>query len=429
MLYRERTQMKLRDTMAIVRLEVSIPELRQSVECFAKNRMSALAQLSNDIKAAVGSTVNQLLSAEMELFLGSPEQSENKRNGYLPERSYTLKGVGAIKIRVPLDRRGEFQSSVIPRHEKIDPRLKADMAVLHLAGLSTRTLSMVSRRLLGVEVNKDSVTESLSVIQDEALKWLTRPLNKRYWALYIDGTNFRIQRKSGTDKEPSLVVVGIDENNCKSILAIEPGTKDSASCWRTVFSELKKRGLNPNYVRIGIMDGLAGLESVFKEEFPQAVTARCWRHAMENTMNKVSKRAHAAFKQKVHQIMYAESEDSARQAFTALKDTFGKDELRAVRCLEKDLESLLVHYRFDSVFWTALRTTNTIERVNKELKRRYKSMEKIGVNSLTCLLAFTALRLEMGWQSKPVTATNMQNLKNVGANKFEKTVAELKLLN
>jgi putative transposase len=417
-----------RDTMPIVKLEVSIPELRKSLEHFAKNRVSALSQISEEVRVAVATTFNQLMNAEIELFLGHSLQSDNKRNGYNPDREYTLKGIGSIKVRVPRDRNGEFKSIIVPAHERIDPRLEADIAILHLAGLSTRTLSMISRRLLSVEVNKDAVTGSLGIIKEEAEKWLTRPLTGTYWGLYIDGTNFRIQRRGSTVKEPSLVVLGIDENNRKSILAIEPGTKDSADCWRTVFSELKRRGLKPEHVRVGVMDGLPGLEKAFRDEFQNAKTARCWRHAMENIMNKVSKRLHDEFKELVHKVMYASSEDGARKAFIELKQAMQRDEARAIKCLEKDLDSLLVHYSFSPDFWTALRTTNSIERINKELKRRYKSMEKIGTESLTCLLAFTALRLEMGWANRPINSTAVANLRNVKSNVIEKTVAELKLI-
>lgn len=71
---------------------------------------------------------------------------------------------------------------------------------------------------------------------------------------------------------------------------------------------------------------------------------------------------------------------------------------RAVSCIEKDLESLLVHYTFDKSYWRTLKTTNPIERINKELKRRTKSMETLGESTLTAVVAFTALKLEMGWK-------------------------------
>ena len=262
------------------------------------------------------------------------------------------------------------------------------------------------------------------------MKWLTRPIDKRFWALYIDGTNFKIQRRSSTEREPSLVVLGLGEDNYRSVLAIEPGTKDNVDAWRAVFGELKKRGLDPKFVRIGIMDGLPGLETLFCEEFPNAVTARCWVHSLRNALAKTPARLRDPFKLLAHKVMYAQSENDAREAFMALKEGMGNDAERAVHCLAKDLDSLLAHYRFDKRFWRALKTTNAIERVNKEFKRRTKSMGSLGESSLSVIVAFVALRLEMGWQRNQVDSKVFENLPRVkGKNVIEKIVDEIGLLN
>jgi len=166
--------------------------------------------MTSELRNAVGTALSMLLQSEMTLFLGKPEQYDNKINGY-KVRDYALKGVGCIRIKMPQDRKSEFKSAIIKPNEQIDPRLKEDMA-------------MISRRVLGVQVSTDTVSESLGTIEEKALKFLTRPINDRYWALFVDGTNFRIQRRGTTDKEPSLVVLGLDERNCFSILAVEPGT-------------------------------------------------------------------------------------------------------------------------------------------------------------------------------------------------------------
>jgi putative transposase len=229
--------------MGMIKLEVNLPEIHQAVEEFKKNRIKAFETITNEVKSVISNTFNELLQAEMTLFLGKPEQCENKRNGtYL--REYSLKGIGGIQVRLPLDRKREFKSEIIPRHEQMDPRLKEDLAVLHLGGISTRTLAHISKRILGVQISADTVSKSLESVEEKALQWLQRPLTEHYWALYIDGTHFRIQRRGSTEKEPSLVVLGIDSKNRKSILAIEPGQKDSAECWRAVFEDLKKRGLS-----------------------------------------------------------------------------------------------------------------------------------------------------------------------------------------
>ena len=409
--------------MGIIKVEVSLPEAAQAIEEFGRNRILAFEALTSELKSAVSKAINLLLQTEMTLFLGKPEQSGNKRNGY-EEREYALKGVGCIRVRMPQDRKSQFKSQVIVPREQIDPRLKEDMAVLHLAGLSTRTMAMVSKRVLGVEVSTDTVSESLGSIEEKALRFLTRPLEKPYWALFIDGTNFRIQRRGTTAKEPSLVVLGIDADHRMSILAVEPGTKDNVDAWAAVFSELSRRGLDMSAVRIGIMDGLPGLEKLFQETFPNSVTARCWVHALRNALAKTPARLREVFKKLAHRVMYAPSENAARLAFQELKAAMGADAQRAVYCLEKDLDSLLTHYRFEKSLWRALKTTNPIERVNREFKRRTKSMDSLGERTLQVLVAFTAIRLEFGWQRTPVTSTHLEGRRRK-QNQIESTMESL----
>jgi putative transposase len=409
--------------MGIIKVEIRIPELVKALETFKENRMAALETLSGEIQSSMSEFFNSLLKTEMDLFLGRPEQASNKRNGF-KEREYALKGVGCLRIRLPLDRQRKFKSVVIPPREQIDPRIKEDMAVLHLAGLSNRTLAMVSKRMLGVEVSTDTITKSLDVIEDKALAWLERPLEKKYWALFVDGTNFRIQRRGSTEKEPTLVVLGIDRDNHMSLLTLQPGNKDDAESWRQIFKDLIARGLDPHAVQIGVMDGLPGLEKTFKECFAKAVTARCWVHSMRNALAKVPQRLQVAFKELSDKIMYANSEADARQAFSDLKKAMATDAERALRVIERDLESLLAHYKFEKRFWRTLRTTNPIERVNKELKRRTKSMETLGEKTLQVLLAFTAMRLEYHWQRFSV---DMPHLEKLGKkrNRIEGTVVQL----
>ena len=404
--------------MGIIKVEVNIAEVTAAIEAFRTNRVRALDSFTAELRAAASDAINRLLHAEMALFLGHHDGDGNKRNGF-EEREYTLKGIGSLRIRMPVDRKSLFESQIIPKHERMDPKLKEDMAVLHLAGLSTRTLSLMSKRILGVEVSATTVSDSLGLISERAVQWLERPIKKPYWALYIDGTNFKVQRRGTTEKEPSLVVVGVDDDNRQSVLAVEPGTRDNVDSWRSVFNSLIKRGLDISKVRIGVMDGLPGLENLFVQTFPFSVTARCWKHALGNALNKSPARLQEAFKTLVHKIMYAESEDSARVAFIKLKEVMGRDAERAVYCIEKDLESLLVHYRFDRSLWRALKTSNSVERVHKEFKRRTKIMEGLGERTLRCVQAFTALKLEMGWRSAPLDSKKFKNLMHVKFNGLE----------
>ena len=414
--------------MSIIKIEIKLAKIRQAVDAFRQNRKKALEEFTDELKSAVSLSLNDLLNAEIDLFLGSPEQFDNKRNGYHPERIYTLRGIGGVKIRTPKDRKARFESNIVPAHERIDPRLRADIAVLQLAGLSTRTLSMVSKRLLGVEVSKDTISSSLGLIHEEAQKWLTRPIEEKYWALYVDGTNFNVQRRGSTEKEPSLVVLGINQEGYRSILAIEPGSKDNVDSWRAVFKSLKERGLNGANVTLGIMDGLPGLEKLFKEQFPKAKTQRCWVHAKGNVIAKCPARLREPFSRLIDSVMYAKSEKEARKAFLGLKKVMGSDASRAIKCLEKNLESLLTFFSFPAKYWVALRTTNAIETINRQFKRRTRGMDTIGEATLESVLAFIALKIEIGWRKCRIDSGHF-NRKRKGENTIETTIEEIGLLN
>lgn len=399
-------------SMGIIKVEIKIPELVKAVDIFRNNNQKLFELIATEIKSSVSNTVNQLLQAEFDLFLGEADQKANKKNGFY-EREFAIKNVGCIRIRMPRDRNKKFTSSIVPKNEQIDSRLKEDLAILHLAGISNRTLAMISKRILGINVSTYTVHKSLEVIEEKALNWLDRDLTKKYWCLFIDGTNFKIQRRGSTETEPTLVVVGIDENNCTSLLALQAGQKDNAESWRAVFKDLLDRGLKQELVQIGIMDGLPGLEKVFKETFTKSMTGRCWVHSKRNAMAKCSKRLVDAFDKLLTEVMYASSESQARLNFNNLKQQMGFDCQRAVYCIEKDFESLLVHYKFEKKFWRVLKTTNPIERVNNELKRRTKSMEGLGEKTLNILLAFTAMRLEYNWQKIPVDSKALNNLQHI----------------
>jgi transposase-like protein len=152
---------------------------------------------------------------------------------------------------------------------------------------------------------------------------------------------------------------------------------------------------------------------------------------MRNALAKTPKRLREAFRALALEVMYASSEEAATKSFSELEKAMGRDAQRAVACLAKDLEALLVHYRFEQRFWKALKTTNAIERLNKELKRRTKSMETVGESTLTTVVAFTALRLEVGWQMHPVDSPVLDNLPRLfaprppRANAVEHAIAEL----
>lgn len=394
---------------SLMKIVVKVRDAVELARKFESSPREALSEVVGQVREGVRATLEQVMDAEIELFLGQPAEQGNKRNGYTA-RTFAIKGLGAVQLRVPRDRAGRFESHVVPASDRHDEAIERDLALLHLAGLSTRMLSHLSAQIVGVRVSHTEVSRSLRTLVPAAKRFLERPLSgRRFKYLYVDGTFFRVRRTT-VDLEPTLVVLGVDESDRRSILAMIQGDKDAAKAWRMVFATLKERGLEADAVVLGVMDGLPGLATAFREAFPSARVARCWVHKATNVMPRVPRRYQKAFVVSWNEVAYAADGAAARAAFEALKTQWMASCGDAVECMERDLEALLVHYDFPKEHRDALRTTNPIERINKEFKRRSKTMETIGPDGLKVLLAFTALRLEFGWATTPISSNRIAHL-------------------
>jgi len=205
------------------------------------------------------------------------------------------------------------------------------------------------------------------------------------------------------------------------VLGLQFGDKESASNWREFFKDLKRRGVNAKGVTLGIMDGLPGLERVFKEEFPKAKVQRCQLHVARNVLAKVPRKLKKTIADEVRSIFYASTRKKALEFFSRFKARWENELPSAVKCLETSLAACLTYLSFPEPEWICLRTTNVIERVNKEFKRRTKPMEIVaGERSCYTLLAFVSLKMEVHWRSKPIgkVAKNLPLFKVLAENNF-----------
>ena len=293
---------------------------------------------------------------------------------------------------------------------------------MFLAGISTRTLSLVSERLIGRKISSGEVSKVSKSLTDSVEAWRERDLSKepiKY--LYIDGTNFSMRISGAIEKVPVLVVLGVTKEGYRTVLGLQSGDKESAVSWREMFKDLKSRGLDSNTITLGIMDGLSGLESVFIEEFPNAKVQRCQVHVARNVLAKVPRKLKKDIADEVRSIFYASSRKKAIEFFNDFKSKWDNELPSAVKCLERSLDSCLTYLQFPEEEWLCLRTTNVIERVNKEFKRRTKPMEILaGERSCYTLLAFVCLKMEVHWRSKPIgqVPENLPFLKKLAENNF-----------
>lgn len=161
---------------------------------------------------------------------------------------------------------------------------------MFLTGVSTRSLSMISKKLVGRKLSATEVSEANSQLIEAIERWRERDLSEesiKY--MYLDGVCFDMRVRRKIESVPVLVAIGVTESGHKLVLGLQAGDKESASTWREFFKDLKGRGLDGSKVVLGIMDGLPGLEKVFKEEFAKAEVQRCQVHVARNVLAKVPK--------------------------------------------------------------------------------------------------------------------------------------------
>lgn len=391
-----------------MQLEVTVPEVFEVFKeiCVAPEKLFEMMRL--DLRGLAGEYLTALMEWELTIHLGRKryERSRgetNHRNGSYP-RKFTMKGLGEVEVKVPRDRQGQFQTKVLPRSRQYEEAVAQDLSLMFLAGISSRSLSMISQRLLGRKLSHTEISNANRELTGAVERWRTRNLsqeNLRY--LFVDGVNFDMRVAGSVGKVPVLVAVAVTAEGHKLVVGLQAGDKESASAWREFFKDLKSRGLKGDAITLGIMDGLTGLERVFKEEFPKARIQRCQVHLARNVLAKVPHKLKGVVADDLRSIFYASSKAKALEFSQCFQDRWKKEVPSAVACLERSLASCLTFFHFPVEHWVSLRTTNIIERLNKEFKRRTKPME-IVAGELSCyrLLAFISIKMELHWRANAV---------------------------
>jgi putative transposase len=391
-----------------MKLEITVNEVTEIFKGIQQRPEQLFEMIRLDIREVVGDYLTAMMNTELTHFLGRDRYVRNSgdvnhRNGSYG-RDFTLKGIGEIQVNVPRDRKGEFKTSVIPRSKQYEEEVARDFSILFLSGVSTRSLSMISERLIGRRISPTEISSTSRELNAAVEAWRRRDLSHEpVKHLFIDGVHFHMRMGTTIDIVPVLVAVGVTETGQKLVLSMQSGDKESASSWREFFKDLKVRGLDSGKITLGVMDGLPGLETVFREEFPRAKIQRCQVHVARNILAKVPQKFKKEVADDLRLIFYAPSQEKAWECFEAFKTKWHKSVPSAVDCLVRSIDSCLTFFNFPSEEWISLRTTNIIERLNKEYRRRTKTMEILaGETACYRILAYVSLKMELTWKSTPL---------------------------
>lgn len=395
--------------------EGTAPEVTQSLDELAREgarRMIAAA-----------------LETEVEEYLQKQSHHRDKqghalvvRNGKGQERTLTM-GAGAVKIRAPRvhDRRHNhrFTSKILPPYMRRSPRLEEALPVLYLRGLSTGDFQEALPVLLGPEaagLSATTISRLVRIWQDEYRDWRKRSLvGKDYVYIWVDGVHFNVRLEE--DRLACLVVIGVNVDGTKEVIALEDGYRESEESWASLLRDLpcarmvKRLGMPAPMLAIG--DGALGFWAAVRKVYPKTREQRCWVHKIRNVLDKLPKRLQPRAKDMLHELMYAPDRESAREDIERFAEEYEARYPKAVECLLKNTGTLLTHFNFPAEHWIHLRTTNPIESPFATVKARTRQTKGAGSRKSGLAMAF---KLALGAQDhwRKVNAPHLVELVRVG---------------
>ena len=354
--------------------------------------------------------LRDMLEAEVDDFLGRRRyqrtgEYRGYRNGHLPQRTIGV-GMGAVEISLPrvsdvppeVSSDG-FHSEIVSRYQRRSRTQARLLARLYLEGLASGDFEPVFRALVGetAALSPSSILKLKADWQQEYETWKKRPLRGRYVYLYADG--LYLNAGGDQDKTAVLVVLGVDEQGHKELLAMEQGYRESTASWSEVLRSLRERGLSEAPL-LAIGDGALGLWAALDEIFPTTRHQRCWNHRVLNVLDKLPKR----FQPEVRKKLRALAEAPTRQECERRRDALvarlrGLGQLPAIACLERDWEDFVTLYDFPEEHWVHLRTSNPIESIFSGVRLRTNASKRIRVRENALYLVFKlVLRLSLNWR-------------------------------
>ena len=325
------------------------------------------------------------------------------RNGHANERKL-LTGCGSVKIAAPRinDKRlgRKFTSSILPPYMRRSPNLSEVLPILYLKGISSGEFQGALQALLGKDaagLSAGSIGRLKAKWEDEYKSFKQRYLgSSKHAYVFCDGVNVRV-RLGDDPKVCLLVVIGVNQDGQKELLAVEEGYRESKESWAAVLRDLKRRGMVPPL--LSVADGNLGFWAAATDVWPDTGEQRCWVHKIANVLDKLPKRLQGKAKSMLHEMMEAKDRDTALLEIEIFKEEYLAKYPKAVNCLAKDTNQLLTLFDFPAEHWVHLRTTNPIESSFATVKARTKVTKGAGSREAALTMAFKLLtEAEKRWR-------------------------------
>ena len=371
-----------------------------------------LARDADFLRAAVRAAVEAALEAEMTEVLGAErwertEARQGYRSGYY-QRSLITR-VGPLELRVPQDRAGRFSTELFERYQRSEKALVGALAEMYVQGVSTRKVKAVTETLCGHGFSASTISAMNRSLDAALTAFAERQLSEPYPYLILDARYERVREGGVIASQAVLLAVAVDGEGRRQVLAVELANRESRSSWRDFLLGVKQRGLFG--VELVVSDDHAGLLAAIREVLPEAVWQRCYVHFLRNALDYVPRKVDDDCLMELR--WFYDRRDLAevhRDLATWLSKWQGKYP-KLCGWVEDNIAETLSYYRLPLAHHKHMKSTNMLERLNQEIKRR-THVVRIFPNAASCLRLVRALAVETheNWL-EAIRYLNMEHLK------------------
>jgi putative transposase len=348
------------------------------------------------LRGIVERVAQQLLEAEMTEHIGAApyERSATRsghRNGYKPRTLRTR--VGTLNLLIPQDREGTFSTRLFSRYQRNEKALVLALMEMYVEGVSTRKVKEVTEALCGTSFSKSLVSSLAGSLDAELEAWRSRRLEAAsYPYLFVDARYEKVRTDHKVVNQGVLIVSGVRDDGLRELLGVEVTDTESEATYQELFRSLKRRGLSG--VQLVISDDHEGLKSAIARHFQGASQQRCQVHYARNLLGMVGAARRKELASDLRAIFAAPDRKQALQIAASVAEKWRKKgNEKVAEHLEEQIEECLSCLAFPESHHRRIRTTNGLERLNQEIKRRSRVV-RIFPNERSCLRLVTALAVE-----------------------------------
>ena len=357
--------------------------------------VKALVASDRDLmKALMKEAIQEALEAEMTEFLGAtPGERTDGRQGY--RAGYYSRGlvtrIGKLELRVPRDRNGEFSTALFERYARSEKALVSALAEMYVQGVSTRKVKAITEELCGHAFSASAISAINKTLDESLARFANRQLDEPYPYLILDARYEKVREGGVIQSLAVLVALGINWEGQRQVLAVELANRESQSSWKDFLLRLKQRGLSG--VEFVVSDDHAGLKKAISEVFTEAAWQRCYVHFLRNALDYLPRKADDDCLQELRWIYDRRDIQEANRDLSAWILKWQAKYPKLADWVEANIHETLTFYRLPRTHHKHLKSTNMLERLNEEIKRRTRVV-RIFPNTASCLRLVRALCVE-----------------------------------